>query len=208
MDRNEYDAYSYITTEPDYRHLEDRARFKALYEEVGTVEANRTVAWREEWMRHFDPRPESTILELGAHNGPNLLHYGRLGHVVDGVEISDTLIATFERWKAREPAEVRARIAMHAGWIEEFEPLRPYDYVLLTEVLEHVADPAPVLQAARRALDPLGGELYVTSPSTHWGNNTHVRGVPLADLERWLLDAGLRPTRLFEEDGRTFAFAV
>ena len=81
----EYDNYEYISNSQDYRHLQDRDRYKALYDEVGTVEANRVIQWREEWMKHFKPGPGATILELGAHNGPNLLHYARRGHAMCGV---------------------------------------------------------------------------------------------------------------------------
>src|SRR5262245_50892750 len=116
----EYDKYRYISQSADYRHLQDRDRYKALYEEVGTVEANRVIQWREEWMKYFKPRLQSSILELGSHNGPNLLHYARLGHTTLGVEISDTLIETFEATLARESEEVRQRIQLHRGWIEDF----------------------------------------------------------------------------------------
>lgn len=200
------DAFSYITDAPDYRHLVDRERYKALYEEVGLVEANRTVRWREEWMKYFQPAPGSAILELGAHNGPNLIHYARRGHLVDGVEISSTLIETFGRSRNLEPPDVETRMRMFPGWIEDFQPPRTYDYVLCTEILEHVPDPVAVLRTARRALAP-AGLVYITSPSTHWGNNTHVRGVAPDDLRAWLADAGLAPDSIFVENERTFALA-
>lgn len=198
--------FRYITDAPDFRHLADRQRYRALYEEVGTTDPNQAVRWREEWMRHFAPRPGAAILELGAHNGPNLLHYARLGHQVVGVELSRTLIATFARHAAREPDDVRARMAMVQGWIEEYEPPHPFPHVLVTEVLEHVIDPVAILRAARRAV-AADGEVYVTSPATHWGNNTHVRGVPADALRAWLDAADLEPARLFEENGITFAVA-
>jgi 2-polyprenyl-3-methyl-5-hydroxy-6-metoxy-1,4-benzoquinol methylase len=200
-------GYRFITNEPDYRHLSDRERYKSLYEEVGTVPANLKVKWREEWMRHFHPTPGSNILELGAHNGPNLLHYGRLGHRVTGIDISESLRATFERHKAAEPEEVRSRIEMITGWIEEFVPQVRYDYVLVTEVLEHVADPVAILLKAAECV-AWSGSVYISSPTTHWGNNTHVRAVPPSDLAKWLSPAGLEPTKLFtERNGWTFCLA-
>ncbi len=199
--------FQYISDEADYRHLQDRIRYKALYEEVGTVEANRVIKWREEWMRHFHPTPGASILELGAHNGPNLLHYGRLGHEVIGVELSETLIATFENQKAREPREVQDRIHMVQGWIEEFRPLTRFDYVLVTEVLEHVSDPVAILHKAAECVKP-AGQIYISSPTNHWGNNTHVRGVPPVELGQWLSQVGLEAMELFtEHHGWTFALA-
>ncbi|TCQ28279.1 class I SAM-dependent methyltransferase [Rhizobium sp. PP-CC-3G-465] len=198
--------FQYISNDPDYRHLHDRERFKAMYDEVGTVEANLEVKWREEWMFRFKPDPSSTILELGAHNGPNLIHYARLGHDITGVEISDTLKATFERFSLREPEIVRKRMRMLSGWIEEFQPKRKYDYVLLTEVLEHVADPLQIIQKAAECVSKTG-TIYISSPSTLWGNNTHVRGVPPAELEAWLETAGLTAIYNIDDGGRTFCEA-
>src|SRR5689334_25405996 len=101
----EYKNYRFISGSPDYRHLNDRERYKDLYDEVGTVDANRVIRWREEWMKYFHPRPGAKILELGAHNGPNLLHYARLGHTISGVELSDTLIETFAAALKQESRE-------------------------------------------------------------------------------------------------------
>lgn len=199
-------AYRFISNEPDYRHLRDPERYRALYEEVGTVEANTHLKWREEWMKHFHPRPASLILELGSHNGPNLVHYARLGHRLHGVELSSTLLATCRRHVALEPPDVQARITLSQGWIEEYRPDPIYDHVLCTEVLEHVVDPTSILRVAARGLKA-DGSLYVTSPTSHWGNNTHVRGVPVAELEVWLADAGLAATRAWSEDNRTFCHA-
>jgi len=199
--------YKYIKDTPDYSHLSDRSRYKQLYEEVGTIPANQSVVWRQEWMKHFHPNPNSTILELGAHNGPNLIHYARQGHIVHGVEISETLISTFYRALKTEPESVKARVRMFSGWIEEFIPEMKYDYVLCTEILEHVPDPILILQTARRSVKEKGF-IYISSPTKHWGNNTHVRGVPAADLKQWLKHAGLTPARCWEEDEHTFCIAV
>lgn len=196
-----------INNEQDYRHLNDKDRYREMYEEVGTVEANKTVHWREEWMRHFHPKEGARILELGAHNGPNLIHYGRTGNYVDGVEISSTLIETFEKHKKLEPLDVQERVNMHQGWIEEFTTNNPYDYVLVTEVLEHVPDPVVILQKACDCVKR-SGIIYISSPTNHWGNNTHVRGVPPNELKIWLEKAGMEAEELFTEDhGWTFCLA-
>src|SRR6266850_1535353 len=202
----EYKKYQYISNSPDYRHLDDKDRYKALYDEVGIVDANRVIRWREEWMKYFRPRPGATVLELGAHNGPNLLHYARQGHTISGVELSTSLIDSFETALRQEPKEVQERITLHRGWIEDFVPPMLFDEVLCTEILEHVSDPVAILKVARAALKP-GGRIYISSPATHWGNNTHVRGVPVADLRNWLETAGLRPVEIWCEDDRTFCVA-
>jgi 2-polyprenyl-3-methyl-5-hydroxy-6-metoxy-1,4-benzoquinol methylase len=198
--------YKYISDSADYRHLHDRSRYQALYNEVGTVDANRVIRWREEWMKYFRPRSGGSILELGSHNGPNLLHYARLGHEVFGVELSETLAGTFENASRLESPDVRTRMTLHRGWIEDFVPPKPFDEVLCTEILEHVSDPVAILRVACSALKP-GGRIYISSPASHWGNNTHVRGVPVAELRTWLDAAGLQPIEIWCEDDRTFCIA-
>ena len=203
---NNNTQHRYITDQADYRHLKDRNRYKALYEEVGAVEANKTVRWREEWMKHFRPREGAKILELGAHNGPNLIHYARTGRTVHGVELSDTLCDTFESHLAGEPANVRDRVRMYRGWIEEFRPEIRYDHVVCAEILEHVKDPVEILKVARKALEP-NGTIYISSPFRHWGNNTHVRGAPVDDLKQWLSAASLTYSEIWSEEDRTFCIA-
>lgn len=140
------------------------------------------------------------------HNGPNLIHYARQGHTIDGVEISDTLIQTFNKYKKEESKEVQDRIRLYKGWIEEFKPQRQYDYVLCTEILEHVVDPILILKKATEALKP-EGMVYISSPAILIGNNTHVRGVPADELKGWLEDASLVATWITEEHGQTFCYA-
>jgi 2-polyprenyl-3-methyl-5-hydroxy-6-metoxy-1,4-benzoquinol methylase len=196
-----------IKDEPDYSHLGDREKYQRMYDEVGRVEANRQIRWREEWMHNFAPKPESSILELGAHNGPNLMYYGRLGHVVHGIDISDTLIETFNRCRDLESDDFKRRVWLKKAWIESYVPEREYDYVLVTEILEHVSDPVEVLRTAGRAVSA-SGEIYISSPTTHWGNNTHVRGVPPKELRVWLRKASLRAKKIWkEENGWTFCIA-
>lgn len=199
-------VYKYITNDRDYTHLQDRKKYKALYEEVGEVEANKVVVWREEWMKHFKPTPNSRILELGAHNGPNLIYYARKGHEVLGVEISENLISIFNKHKSFEDKDVQNRITMINSWIEDYKPSDKYDYVLCTEILEHVVNPIDILLTAKQALKN-DGFIYITSPTIHWGNNTHVRGVGVDELKKWLEEAGLVEKTIFEENDRIFCYA-
>lgn len=198
--------YKFISDEQDFKHLTDKERYKNLYEEVGTVEANKTIKWRKEWMKYFSPKPNSTILELGSHNGPNLLKYSREGFQIDGVELSQTLINTFKKNCIKESEAIQKRINLYNSWIEDFKIDKRYDYVLVTEVLEHVIDPIKILEVAQMHLKK-NGIIYISSPTKHWGNNTHVRGVPKEDLMNWLVKSNLFPIEIWEEDGRTFCYA-
>lgn len=198
--------FKFISDNHDYRHLNDKERYKKLYEEVGTVEANKIIKWREEWMKYFKPNPNSSILELGSHNGPNLIKYAKDGHYIDGVELSETLINTFNSFLSKETKDLQSRINLYHGWIEEFKISKKYDYVLVTEILEHVIDPIKILEVAQSHLKE-NGLVYISSPNTHWGNNTHVRGVPKSDLLQWLEKANLSAIEIWEEEGRTFCIS-
>uniref|UniRef100_A0A6M3L049 Putative methyltransferase n=1 Tax=viral metagenome TaxID=1070528 RepID=A0A6M3L049_9ZZZZ len=159
-----------------------REEFKAQYDAVYRSPELDNVDLRP-WMKHFQPEPNSRILELGCGAGANVIHYTRLGHRVCGVEVSSVAIDIYHR---RKPAEIQAPI--YQGFIEDFrleEGDPGYDYVILTEVLEHVADPELVLRVARNCLKD-GGKIYISAPNIPDDNPRHVRAVTRTDLEKWL----------------------
>lgn len=56
---------------------------------------------------------------------------------------------------ARAGAEAAGHV-FHAARVEQFEPDRPFDLILMLNLIEHVADPGAVLAAMSRALSPQG----------------------------------------------------
>ncbi len=67
-----------------------------------------------------------------------------------------------------ESARAEAEAAghhFHCTPIEEFRAARPFDLILLLNLIEHVADPAAVLHAMRRLLTP-GGLILLKTPNT------------------------------------------
>jgi S-adenosylmethionine-dependent methyltransferase len=65
------------------------------------------------------PRPVR-IIDLGCGQGTQALALARRGYEVTGVDASAELLARFERDLAAEPAEVRARVRVERGLIEDW----------------------------------------------------------------------------------------
>jgi len=179
-------------------HLQDREQFKRFYDSLHQSPSYDWRRWQFEWLKEFDPKPGSSILDLGCSSGRNVLHYARLGHAVFGLDVSEVAFETFQALWKNEPEEVQQRCGMYPAQFIEGFLARPglfghtnFDNVLLTEVLEHVTDPVPVLKVARAALAP-AGEAYVSAPTYHRQQDPeHVRGVTEAPLRHWCKQAGL-----------------
>ena len=148
------------------------------------------------WMKFFEPRPDSSILELGCHKGANLLMWAANGHVCHGVDPSASCIDEF--WK--NPPEVPInRFDAEVGWGEAYDGKGAWDYVVLASVLESVEDPLPLLKAVQRALKP-DGEAYITTLS-RWYNgkgptDTQARFYTKRHLKLACKEVGLTVTRM------------
>lgn len=137
-----------------------------------------------EWMKYFDPHPGSSIIDLGCHAGETISHFESLGHFVAGVERDVGLCELYS-----------GSVPLFNESIEDFEPSQTYDYVLLTEILEHVEDPGAVIDVAATCMNE-ESILYITVPGIRWGNETHLRGITPPELGD-LLKPKLHPFCLF-----------
>lgn len=201
-------------TESDYRHdresedrlhIRSRERFKAFYDRLGRDDVQ--LKQRAVPQRFAFVQPVGEIIELGCHIGFNLLELARAGHVVTGVEVSETLITEARRRVAALPPEIAARITLVQGFIEDLPEEKKYDTVILTETLEHVMDPAEVVAKAAR-LTAKGGRVFVSAPTERVGTFSHVRGVAPEDLRAWFLQAGLDEEAVYTAGGNTYGKAI
>jgi cyclopropane fatty-acyl-phospholipid synthase-like methyltransferase len=131
----------------------------------------------------------SNILELGCHNGYNLIYWANQHPETTavGVDISTPLLR-----KARErihEAGIADRVVVFDSYIEDFQSPPDITDIVLTETLEHVQDAQAVLNAVEPMVEP-GVNLWITVPSNRWGNYSHVRGIRAATLASMLQDAG------------------
>ena len=113
------------------------------------------------------------ILDVGCGDGFHLdllREFGPGGWQLEGVDLDP---------RAADAADARGFV-VHRGSIEELDlPAEHYDFAILLQTVEHVADPASLLRAIRRVLRP-GGRLLLVTDNTgsldfsvakrrHWG---------------------------------------
>jgi len=97
--------------------------------------------------------PEGPWLDVGCSSGAFLEAASAQGIDIDGIDVSRVAVET---------CHARGLSAFHAA-AEAFDPPRPYAYITGFDVLEHVVDPAALLDRLRRWLVP-GGRIAVTVP--------------------------------------------
>jgi 2-polyprenyl-3-methyl-5-hydroxy-6-metoxy-1,4-benzoquinol methylase len=98
------------------------------------------------------------VLDVGCGNGSNSLPLASLGHYLVGIDISSESIEYAQR---RNPFS-NARFMVH-NLMEQ--PLsEKFDFVICSEVLEHLTDPEPLVRAISGVLEP-GGLLIITVPN-------------------------------------------
>jgi len=105
------------------------------------------------------PAPPARILDAGCGQGTQALRLARQGYNVTGLDASEELLARFERDLAAEPAEVRARVRVAHGLVEDSAERygsSPFTAVLCHGVLMYLPDPGPVLTALATLTAPGG----------------------------------------------------
>lgn len=86
--------------------------------------------------------PGASVLDIGCGNGANLRHLAAARGVDgEGVDVSEVAIA-----KARETG-VKARVADASA--PGFALDRAYDYIIISEVLEHIPNPEDLIEKVR-----------------------------------------------------------
>jgi S-adenosylmethionine-dependent methyltransferase len=105
------------------------------------------------------PPPPVPVIDLGCGQGTQAVRLARLGYEVTGVDASGDLLARFEADLAAEAADVRARVRIRHGLIEDCpERSGPSRFagVLCHGVLMYAADPDPMLRAVAQLTAPGG----------------------------------------------------
>jgi 2-polyprenyl-3-methyl-5-hydroxy-6-metoxy-1,4-benzoquinol methylase len=104
--------------------------------------------------RRASPRRRA-LLDVGAHAGRFLRLARNAGWNGEGLELNPKTAA----FAARASDSV-----VHQGNVYSFDPVRPYDVVTLTDVLEHIPRPIDVLKRVRSFLSA-GGWVAVKVPN-------------------------------------------
>ncbi len=187
--------YESDLSNPGVPHLENREHFSAFYEALGNGPA-KDVKYPKHRMGWITPPKGASILELGCAAGYNLVHWLEEDRScsVTGVDLSLSAIAEASRRIGAMDKSVNApaRACLFQSFIEDAPQIiiGRFSDVVLTEVLEHVQDPQPVIDVAWGFVAD-GGRLWITVPSNRWGNYSHVRGVGKGELKKMLEKAGV-----------------
>lgn len=156
-----------------------RDDFARFYEEVGAKYPEEDIVYRglrgrlrKEFVLSFLEGIRGSILDIGCNTGM-YLKYVRSETAV-GVDLSTSALS-----RARDRCSIsdeRTRYHFIAGDIRRLDFLRGtgFDFILCSEVLEHVTEPAAVFEGIERLLKP-GGRALITTPNYREEKPTWVR---------------------------------
>jgi len=157
------------SNERRFRDIADRIRFEMQTNEDGDL-------------------PDFKMLEFGCGHGWSSIFYANtLGCEITGVDIDPGAIAACERY-AQEFANAPANLEFLVG-DDEIELIEEYDVLLISEVLEHVIEPATVVERLEKFIKA-GGLVLITTPfgpseigTRNWYEfRNHIWELELADL--------------------------
>jgi len=97
---------------------------------------------------------QGCMLDVGCNEGRGLKIYQQNGYTAEGLELNETA-ATEAR---------KAGFRIYADPLEQFEPEKLYDVIVLSNVIEHSLDPKDMLSNVNRILEP-GGQVRISCPN-------------------------------------------
>jgi len=152
---------------------------------------------RIDWM--LDTIRAGRLLEIGCADGGMT---ALLAPRVDGILALDVCSASIQALKARRLPGVRSQV----GLVETFDTLERFDWILMSEFLEHVRSPATLIERALQWLAP-GGRILASSPLGQWEHDSieHLQTFDLASWAALFTLPGVRSVRVFalqDRDGR------
>ena len=100
-------------------------------------------------------RGSGRLLDIGCNEGRGLRIYARNGFQAEGLELNETAAAVARK----------AGFDVDTCLLEEFHPATPYDFAVLSNVLEHSPDPRQMLRDVHRILAS-GGQVWISCPNS------------------------------------------
>lgn len=116
--------------------------------------------------RLIDPPPGSRVLDVGCGNGFLAARYADRGCSVVGIDLSESGIAIARR----QSPQARFEVAAADDRLLERLGEQPFDYVISTEVIEHLYAPDTFVRGIYRALHA-GGTAVISTPYHGYGKN-------------------------------------
>lgn len=150
---------------------------------------------RAAWV--LDQVSGGSLLEIGCGNGGmTRLLAPRVDRVV-AFDVSAPSLRQLEEMQIPNVETVQ-------GLVENFKPERTYNWVILSEVIEHLRDPMSTVRRALEFVSP-GGTLVITTPNGHWESDEHLHEFSLQSLVALLAQLpceGFRASYLRDRDNR------
>lgn len=113
------------------------------------------------------------VLDVGCSQGIASILCAREGLFVVGIDNEDDRLAYANADRDREPSDVRARLSFALADASDLQFADgSFDTVLFGEVLEHLADPVPVLEEIARVAKP-DGVIALTTPFGYSPHHDH-----------------------------------
>jgi 2-polyprenyl-3-methyl-5-hydroxy-6-metoxy-1,4-benzoquinol methylase len=122
------------------------------------------------------------LLEIGCGNGGMTRMLATRVSELVALDISTQSLAVVESMGLPNVRTV-------AALVENYEPEEQYDWIVMSEVLEHLRRPVDVVQRIAKWLAP-GGSLLITTPNGHWESNEHLQEFDLPGFSRLLAESG------------------
>lgn len=160
--------------------------------------------------------PGSTVLDIGCGNGANLRHLAKAKGVSgEGVDISEVAV------KRALADGVKARVADASS--PGFSLDGPYDYIIISEVLEHIPNPEDLLAKVRGkyrkglilSVPNIGHymhrlRLLFGHFPVQWAYHPaeHLRFWTISDFRLWLERQGLETLAFLPHSGFVFLHAI
>ena len=123
------------------------------------------------------------LLEVGCGNGGMTR---LLSPLVDEVVALDTSEPSLQALAALGLKNVKTVNSL----LERFEPGALFDWIVVSEVIEHLRRPEDAVDRCARWLAP-GGAMLVTTPNGHWESDEHLHEFTLAAFAELLARTGV-----------------
>jgi 2-polyprenyl-3-methyl-5-hydroxy-6-metoxy-1,4-benzoquinol methylase len=102
---------------------------------------------------HFK-RGKGRLIDVGCNEGRNLPIYENNGFSVEGLDVNERAITEAKKNGHK----------IHNYLLEDFQPNKSFDVVVLANVLEHSLEPVKFLKNINRILKP-GGKVWISTPN-------------------------------------------